>query len=296
MRRALVLGLAVAVTPLAVIRAQPSAPAGLAALLERVGAAVERYYARAQSIICVETVRIQSLGFDLIPDTNAARQLTYELRVAWNDAENGQTPEAVVQRDLMKINNRAPRPKDKPECLDPSAVSPDTLGMLLPANQPDYVFTAAGSTKLKGREALLVDYKARQNGPVSATAHEDREDCWRIDMPGHTKGRIWNDAQNDDVLRLDEHLNGFVDVTLPANRKHARPAQAVVFERLDTSVVFGSITFADPDETLTLPVSVESLTVVRNAGTPRVRKTQRFSNYRRFITGGRIVTNSDSLR
>jgi hypothetical protein len=53
--------------------------------------------------------------------------------------------------------------------------------------------------------------------------------------------------------------------------------------------VFGPITFADPDETLTLPISVDSLTVVRNAGTPRVRKTQRFSNYRRFITGGRIV-------
>ena len=209
--------------------------------------------------------------------------------MAWSDAENGETPEAVVQRDLLKINSRAPRPKDKPECLDPSAVSPDTLEMLLPSKQADYMFTAAGSTKFKGREALLVDYKSKQNGPVSATAHEDREDCWRIDMPGHTKGRVWIDAQNDDVLRLDEHLNGFVDITLPADRKRSRGPQPIVFERLDTSVVFGPITFTDPDETLTLPISVESLTVVRNAGTPRVRKTQRFSNYRRFITAGRIV-------
>jgi hypothetical protein len=289
MRRALLLGLALAFTPFVIVGAQKSAPIDLTALLTRVGAAVERYYARAQSIICVETVRIQSLGFDLIPDTSAARQLTYELRVAWSDAENGETPEAVVQRDLLKINSRAPRPKDKPECLDPSAVSPDTLEMLLPSKQADYMFTAAGSTKFKGREALLVDYKSKQNGPVSATAHEDREDCWRIDMPGHTKGRVWIDAQNDDVLRLDEHLNGFVDITLPADRKRSRGPQPIVFERLDTSVVFGPITFTDPDETLTLPISVESLTVVRNAGTPRVRKTQRFSNYRRFITAGRIV-------
>jgi hypothetical protein len=289
MRRALLLGLALAFTPFVIVGAQKSAPIDLSALLTRVGAAVERYYARAQSIICVETVRIQSLGFDLIPDTSAARQLTYELRVAWSDAENGETPEAVVQRDLLKINSRAPRPKDKPECLDPSAVSPDTLEMLLPSKQADYMFTAAGSTKFKGREALLVDYKSKQNGPVSATAHEDREDCWRIDMPGHTKGRVWIDAQNDDVLRLDEHLNGFVDITLPADRKRSRGPQPIVFERLDTSVVFGPITFTDPDETLTLPISVESLTVVRNAGTPRVRKTQRFSNYRRFITAGRIV-------
>lgn len=283
------LSFAVAFTPLAVAGAQKSGSVDLAALLERVGSAVERYYARAQSIICVETVRIQSLGFDLIPDTSASRQLTYELRVAWADAENGQTPDAVVQRELLKIGSRAPRPKDKPECLDPSAVSPDTLEMLLPSKQSDYAFTAAGSTRFKGRDAWLVDYKARQNGPVSATAHEDREDCWKIDMPGHTKGRIWIDAQSDEVLRLDEHLNGFVDVTLPADRKRARGPQPVVFERLDSSVVFGAITFADPDETLTLPISVDSLTVVRNAGTPRVRRTQRFTNYRRFITGGRIV-------
>jgi hypothetical protein len=289
MRRALLLCLAVAFTPLAVVGAQKSPVPDLGALLERVGLAVERYYARAQSIICVETVRIQSLGFDLIPDASGARQLTYELHVAWADAENGQTPDAVVQRDLLKINNRAPRPKDKPECLDPSEVSPDTLEMLLPAKQAEYQFTSAGTTRFKNRDALLVDYKARVNGPVSATAHEDREDCWKIDMPGHTKGRIWIDAQSDEVLRLDEHLVGFVDVTLPADRKRGRGPQPVVFERLDSSIVFGPVTFSDPDETLTLPISVDSLTVARNAGTPRVRKTQRFTNYRRFITGGRIV-------
>jgi hypothetical protein len=161
--------------------------------------------------------------------------------------------------------------------------------MLLPAKQSDYAFTSAGSTRFKGRDAFLVDYKARQNGPVTATAHEDREDCWRIDMPGHTRGRVWIDAQSDEVLRLDEHLNGFVDVVLPADRKRGRSPQPVVFERLDSSVVFGPVVFTDPDETLTLPISIDSLTVARNAGTPRVRKTQRFTNYRRFITGGRIV-------
>jgi hypothetical protein len=289
MRRVLLLGFVLACAPFAVADAQKSVAPDLGALLARVGAAVERYYARAQSIICVETVRIQSLGLDLIPDTSASRQLTYELRVAWADAENGQTPDAVVQRDLLKINNRAPRPKDKAECLDPSAVSPDTLEMLLPAKQSDYAFTSAGSTRFKGRDAFLVDYKARQNGPVTATAHEDREDCWRIDMPGHTRGRVWIDAQSDEVLRLDEHLNGFVDVVLPADRKRGRSPQPVVFERLDSSVVFGPVVFTDPDETLTLPISIDSLTVARNAGTPRVRKTQRFTNYRRFITGGRIV-------
>jgi hypothetical protein len=110
-------------------------------------------------------------------------------------------------------------------------------------------------------------------------------------MPGHTRGRIWIDAETDEVLRLDEHLNGFVDVTLPPDRKHGRGPQPVVFERLDSSIVFGPVRFTDPDETIVLPVSVDSLTIARNAGTPRVRKTQRFSDYRRFITGGRVVEN-----
>lgn len=45
----------------------------------------------------------------------------------------------------------------------------------------------------------------------------------------------------------------------------------------------------DPDESVMLPVSKETVTVVRNAGSPRVRTSQSFRNYRRFITGGRIV-------
>ena len=292
MRRVLLPVLAVVLTPIAVVHtAQSGAPTDLADLLAQVGASVERYYARAQSLICLETVRIQSLGSDLLSDMTPGRQLTYELRVAWDDATGGQTPEAIVQRELLKVNNRAPRPKDKPECLDPSAVSPDTLEMLLPGKQSEYAFTLAGRTRLKGRQALMLDYKARQSGPVSATAHEDREDCWKVDMPGRTRGRIWVDADTSDVLRLDEHLIGYVDLTLPADRKRSRPPLPVVFERLDSSIVFGPVAFADPDETLMLPASSDSITVVRNAGIPRVRKTQKFSNYRRFITGGRVVQN-----
>src|SRR5437899_1271421 len=189
MRRALLAGFAVAMMPFALAQADQPRMVDLAALLERVGTAVERYYARAQSIICVETVRLQSLGFDLVPDTSLARQLTYELRVAWADAESGEPPDAVVQRELVKIGNRPPRPKDKPECLDPSAVSPDTLAMLLPSKQAEFTFISAGTAKLKGRNAVLIDYKSKQSGPVTATAHEDREDCFKIDMPGRTKGR-----------------------------------------------------------------------------------------------------------
>jgi hypothetical protein len=38
-----------------------------------------------------------------------------------------------------------------------------------------------------------------------------------------------------------------------------------------------------------LPASIDTVTVVRGAGTQRMRISQRFSAYRRFLTGGRIV-------
>ena len=55
------------------------------------------------------------------------------------------------------------------------------------------------------------------------------------------------------------------------------------------------VAFIDAVSGLTLEVSVagtapiESVQVIRNSGSPRVRKTQVFSNYRRFMTSGRIV-------
>jgi hypothetical protein len=51
------------------------------------------------------------------------------------------------------------------------------------------------------------------------------------------------------------------------------------------------VTFHDPEETVMLPESIVSLQVIRNSGAPRVRTIQKFSKYRRFLTGGKIVEN-----
>jgi hypothetical protein len=49
------------------------------------------------------------------------------------------------------------------------------------------------------------------------------------------------------------------------------------------------MTFEDPDETLMLPARIESMTVVRHSGVPRLRTTQTYENYRRFVTDSPIV-------
>jgi len=117
-----------------------------------------------------------------------------------------------------------------------------------------------------------------------------KDECFSIQLPGRTRGRVWVDEETADVLRLDESLTGMVDVTVPPDpKKRGTLPERVTVERLDSSIVYNRVTFTDPDEAVMLPVSKELLTVVRNSGTPRLRTTVSFKNYRRFITGIRIV-------
>jgi hypothetical protein len=48
------------------------------------------------------------------------------------------------------------------------------------------------------------------------------------------------------------------------------------------------VAFSDPDEVVLLPESIETVTVIRN-GLQSMRRSQIFSDYRRFLTGSRIV-------
>jgi hypothetical protein len=266
--------------------AQKAPPLDMPAMLSRLADSVAAYYARAQSVICEEVVLLQSLDYDLLSDDTPARRLLYELRVSWEPPPDGGVPEATVQRTLLRVNSRKPREKDRDACMDPKSVSPEPLAMFLPVNQPDYTFAVARQGKVDGREALMIDYRSREEGPVTATR---RDDCFSIQLPGRTKGRVWVDQETAEVLRLDERLTGMVDVTVPPDPRHRSGPDRVVVERLDSSIVYSRVDFTDPDESIMLPASKVTLTVIRNSGSPRMRTTQRFRNYRRFITGGRIV-------
>jgi len=262
-------------------------PADVPGILARVGERVEAYFTRAQSLICRETVRLQTLRPDLITDGSHARQLVYDLRVAWQAAADGDDAlEASVLRDIVKVNGRSPRPTDEPGCMDPKPVSPEPLAMLLPRKQSEYAFTWAGFAKVDGRAAAMVDYRSIEKGTPTVTR---RNDCISVDLPGHSRGRIWIDQETGDVLRLDERLTGMVDFDVPPDRSRRRPSSSMTIERADMSIRYRRVTFQNPEEALMLPTSIDTITVIRNSGAPRVRKSQRFSDYRRFVTEGRIV-------
>jgi hypothetical protein len=254
-------------------------------LVTRVGERVVEWYARAQSIISLETVSIQPLRSDLSP-VDFPRRLAYELRVAWDPGEPGLLPEATVLRDLISINGRAPRERDQPQCMDPKSVSPEPLAMLLPDKRGQFAFTVAGRARVGGRPAVLLDYKGIAAG--TPEINWTRE-CVSVSLPGRSRGRIWIDAETYDVLRYDEHLVGQFDFAVPREHQRRGASTRMVIERADSSIQFKRVEFTDPEETLMLPASVDTLQIVSGGGIQRTRITQRFTDYRRFLTEGRVV-------
>jgi hypothetical protein len=253
---------------------------------------VEQFYARARTVTSRESVRFQQLETDFRP-VGFARRLVYELRLAWDPEGDGASPiEAKVLRQLMTVNGRPPRPKDEPECTDPEGVSSDALSMLLSQKRDVYEFTAAGPVRFENRAALAIDFRNVSKEPPEITWTED---CVRVTVPGRTKGRIWIDAETFDVLRLDEHLTGMFD--FPTSERIARRNGVfrMALERYDSSIRYHEVSFEDPQERLTLPRRVETTALWSGLGTRRYLITQEYSDYRRFVTGGRVVP-ADAVR
>jgi hypothetical protein len=253
--------------------------------VSRVGGYVEQYYTKAQSIVTEEAVTVQRIKRDLTFD-GFARRLVYELRVEWNPSVDGDESPANVTRQLLTVNGRPPRAGDKPECMDPRSVSPEPLAFLLPDRRHKYAFTSAGIGRVDGRQALMVEYKSLDPGKPKV---EWSDDCVTVDVPGRWRGRLWADPVNAAVVRLDEQLMGMVDLPIPRKHQRVNGQLYMTLERAEMSIRYRAVSFRDPDETLMLPSEIVSSSLWRNGGSAGSRITQSFSNYRRFVTAGRII-------
>jgi hypothetical protein len=256
----------------------------LPTVLQRVSDRVQRYYGRAQSIVCIERVMVQPMRHDMTTD-GFAKVLEFELRIDWDAMSESDRPlEARVLRELRKVNGRTPRPNYEPGCLDPKSGALEPLAFLLPHNRDDYAFAWNGVRRLKGRPTMMLEYRSRTTGAIEG---KWKGDCVSIDAPGRTKGRIWIDETTHDVLRLDEQLTGQFEYRVPREHWGIAGPQTWVIERADSSIRYRPVAFTDPDETVLLPESIDVLTIFRGAQSYRISQT--FSGYKRFITGGRVV-------
>jgi hypothetical protein len=258
----------------------------LAETLDRTARRVENYYARARTLVSTEHVLIQPLGTDLLA-TGLGRRLVYELRVEWEPPAAGQSEgDAQVVRRLLTVNGRATGSSGDLGCIDPAPVSPEPLGIFRAAVRHRYAFAWVGSSNTDGRASVMLDYRHAMPADPEVVW---KDECVTINVPAKTLGRAWLDVETGDILRLDERFDGQFDVPVPwEHQRHGAPASMTIV-RNDTSIRYRQFAFSDPDETLLLPASIDTVSIVRNSGSPRLRVTQTFSNYRRFTTDSRVV-------
>ena len=281
------LALALAAMTAAGAQSQPN----VEELLVRVGERVAEFHKSAKNVIGIETSTVQPVDFSNSPQ-GFVRTVESELHF---EADSGQTPgEPAIVRKVRKVNGRTPREKDNRDragCTDPNPLSPEPLAFLLSAHRSKYQFRTAGIAKDRNRTALVIDFVSvdRRSNPELIEDPSGHDDCF--DWSGHiaSGGRIWVDARNHDVLRVERRLRGPVDVKVPAfiQRRH-HLASRVVIVRDDVTIRYKTVAFNDPDEVLLLPESIDSLTVVRG-GLQSTRRNQTFSDYKRFVTGGRVL-------
>ena len=187
------------------------------AILRRAGDKVTEYFARAQSIMCLEKVSLQKLGIGYGAD-GAARQVESELRLSWEPSEDDPTPTiARTLRQVLRVNGSTPRKKDYDNCTTPEQQDSEEqpLSLLLPSQREKYDFTYSGRDVIDRRDAIVIAYREIRKPTVDVSLIKDNEDCISFDIEGGMRGRIWIDADTHDVLRLDRSLGGLIEIPLP---------------------------------------------------------------------------------
>jgi hypothetical protein len=274
------------------VSAAPQAP-DVQGLITHVGERVADYCRRAQSVIFVEHSTVQPIQWNWAPE-GFSRTVESELRVEFAAAGGDVLPDAKVIRDIRRINGRAPRERDKKDrsgCTDPNPLSPEPLAFLLPAHRGEYRFTSVRGGREKDRAALIVDFMSANRTSSAELIEDERghDDCFDWSGPLATSGRVWVDATTHEVLRVERHIDGPVDLHVPWKlQRRYNLAGWVVLERDDLTMRYKTVAFTDPEEVILLPESIDSLTVLRG-GLQSVRRTETFSDYRRFVTKGRVI-------
>jgi hypothetical protein len=265
-------------------------------LIAQVGERLAVYYQRAQRLICLERSTVMPISADWSTQ-GFARTVESELRVEIDPADGDSLPDPRVSRMVRRINGREPRNRDRTDrsgCTDPTPLSPEPLAFLLPGRRDEYRFTAVRDGRQGHRAALLIDFATSSTGrragrPELVEDEHGHDDCFDWKGPVAIAGRLWVDAQTYDVLRLERHIAGPTELRVPEalQRRYGFPPWLTI-DRDDLTMRYKEVAFSDPHEVMLLPESIESITVLRSA-LQSIRRTQVFSDYRRFLTGSRII-------
>lgn len=297
MRARLFLGFVVMATLVAEhgVRAQRKPSIDPTPFLDHIAHHLNDYYSRAQSLVSREEVTHQPIKPDLSFDGMPTR-FAFRLRLEWSPPENGAEAGATMLRELLTVNGRVPKPKDKPKCLQPRESWSEPLAMFLPEARHEFTFKWAGAGRMDGVNTVSIDFEEHKSPvrpePQEASAREgveDEDSCISYSVVGQVKGRVWVSPETGEVLRLDQSIYGPLDIKLPKKVQPRWQTTFLTVDRYSTSIRYKRVSFQDPEESLVLPESIQTVHVTRGGSGGGSRITQRFTNYRRFITGGRLV-------
>jgi hypothetical protein len=262
-------------------------------LVARAGERVAAYYKRAQQLVCLERSTVIPIDSSWTIQ-GSSRTVESELRVDLDALDGDGLPDAQVTRQVLRVNGRAPRDRDKKDrsgCTDPTPVSPEPLAFLLPSHREEFRFTSVHDAHERSRAAFAVDFTSveRSSRPELIEDKYGHDDCF--DWKGQIAigGRVWIDAETYDDLRLDRHVLGPTDVRVSwtLQRKYHFDA-SMTLDRDDLTLRYKAVAFSDPTETVLLPDSTDSMTIFRG-GLQSIRRTEAFSDYRRFLTDGHVM-------
>jgi len=283
MARHLVVG--VIFTTLVVFAARSSAVEqprdDVSGLLERIGERVRSYYDRLTTIACTEAVTQVELKPNMSP-FGKPHEFVYDVIVTREPTHSDDTDLPVhAERQIKSIDGRSVEKQDQPGCTDPKAHFDEPLAFLLPANRGRYRFTTGASGSAS--EGTVVGFTEIEAPRTTVTW---KANCFTADG-GRSTGQVWIDGGSGDVMRLETHLAE--PFRIPAPRVALLPTpRPLTVEQSDTTVRFRRIPFENPNEILLLPESIVTVTSVRGAEKPRLRTTQTFTNFRRFMTEAKV--------
>jgi hypothetical protein len=271
--------LAVGVLVMAAGTGAPSAqPDEMTMILGSLADRTRQYYERFISIICTETVHHQDLRFNLAP-TGKPRVTVYELSVS-RDQRSQKESDFRVERTLQTVNGRPARKHQQPACTDPKTGTLEPLGFLLAANQKQFRFTLAGAAAGGPLGTRALDFIRTPPEQVRITWTSN---CFEANGGGQ-EGRVWFDPVTFDVLQVDVRLAKPFLVPMAAGSFGLQPAIRV--ERSEATLRFARVNFTQPDETVLLPESIDTLHALRGVASQRI--SQKLSNFRRFLSESSI--------
>ena len=261
-------------------------------LVVRVGQRVAEFYRRAQTVMCVERSTVQPVSRDWGSD-GMARTVESDLRVEMSPSDTDRPVEPAVIRVVRSVNGRAPNPKDATSrfgCTDPNPLSPEPLAFLLPAHRDEYRFTSIRQGKEGNRPAVVLAFQtANRRSRLELIEDEHgHDDCFDWKGTVSRSGRIWLDAETDDVMKVETRIDGPIDIQVPSalQRRHGL-SPWITLERDDLTLRYRNVRFTEPDDVLLLPDTIDALTILRS-DLQSIRRRDVLTDYRRFLTSGRI--------